>query len=175
MNIQDAWEKALKHTEIVRPRVQELSTFSVTKLSYISLAESAVNQGDTVVRRGEVMVEKPALILPGYSPQFEGFDFGEGLNRDFLTSFFLVRGISFPSLRYSNRTASLDLCEGDLKKWIGHHLEELQRQEDVHTGLITGPEDCWQFSVMVFIASQVTKQAEGDIRKLLDRHRKNSN
>ncbi len=175
MNIQDAWEKALKNTEIVRPRIQELSTFSATKLLYIALAESSVNNGDTIVRKGEILVEKPSLILPPYHPQFEGFEFEEKLNQDVLTNFLLIRGITFPSLRYSNRTESLDLFEGGLKKGIEHHLDLLQRQEDVHTGLIAGPEDCWQFSVMVFIAGQVIKQAEGDIKRILDHHRRGNN
>ena len=41
-----------------------------------------------------------------FMPHFEGFDFEEGmrLNEDLLMSFLLVRGISFPSLKYNNRT-----------------------------------------------------------------------
>jgi hypothetical protein len=57
MNIQEGWEKALKTTQIIRARAQSLETYSATQLPYIFLAESAVNSGDTVVRRGEVMVE----------------------------------------------------------------------------------------------------------------------
>ncbi len=175
MNIQDAWEKALKHTEVVRPRIQELHTFQETKLHYVSLAESSVNDGDTVVRRGEIVVEKPSLILPGYRPQFEGFDFDPELNQDVLTNFLLVRGISFPSLRYNNHTHSLDLFEGGMKKWADHFLDDFQKKEDVHTGLILGPEDCWQFSVMVFICGQIMKQAQGDIKRILDRQRRGNN
>ena len=32
MNIQDAWEKAVRKTEVVRPRVQPLATFAATHL-----------------------------------------------------------------------------------------------------------------------------------------------
>ena len=96
MNIQDAWEKALKTTEITRPRVQPLQTYAVTHLPYVFLAESAVNPGDTVVRQGQVIIEKPALILPSLSPHFEGFEFERDLqiSEDFLTTFLLVRGIA---------------------------------------------------------------------------------
>ena len=75
MDIQELWERALKNTEIIRPRVQELHTFSSTQLPYVFLSESSINAGDTVVRKGEVLVEKPSLILPADSPQFEGFSF----------------------------------------------------------------------------------------------------
>jgi len=84
-----------------------------------------------------------------------------------------VRGISIPSLRYDNKTSSLDIYEGKLSKAIKHYEKDLQQQEDVQTGLVVGPEDCWQFSLLVFICSQIIKNADQDIQRLLDEyHRK---
>ena len=170
MNIQDAWEKALKRTEIIRPRVQPLHTFEATLLPYIFLAESRVNSGDTVVRKGEIRVEKPAIVLPMNLPQFEGFEFEEDLqmNEDILKSFFLVRGVTFPSMKYNNKVDSLDVFEGRVPKALEHYANHLQREENVHTGLITGSEEIWQFSVLVFICDQVAKSADGDFRKLFE-------
>ena len=170
MDIQEKWEKALEKTEIVRPRIQELLTFSHTDTPYIFLSESAINIGDTVVRKGSILVEKPSLILPLGLPQFDGFDFEKepSINEDMVTNFLLVRGIRFPSLKYNNKTYSLDLFEDQLEKAIEHYREKLQREEDVCTGLIIGPEDCWQFSVLIFVCTQVVRAADGDIRKLLD-------
>ena len=170
MNIQDAWEKAVKKTEVVRPRVQPLSTFSATQLPYICLSESSVNPGDTAVRKGEVIVEKPSIVLPMNMPHFEGFNFEEDMqvNEDFLNSFFLVRGISFPSLKYNNRQQSLEVYEGPLSRAAEHYKSELQKAENVHSGLVLGPEDCWQFSVLIFVGGQITKSAEGDLKRLLD-------
>ena len=74
MDIEKTWEKALKNTEIIRPRVKPLNTFKITHLPYIFLAESSVNVGDCVVRMGEALVEKPAIMLPPDSPQLDGFD-----------------------------------------------------------------------------------------------------
>ena len=170
MNIQETWERALKTTEITRPRVQPLQTFDVTLLPYIFLAESQINTGDTVVRKGQIRVEKPSIMLPMNMPQFEGFEFEEGLqmNEDLLKSFFLVRGVSFPSMKYNNKTDTLDVFEGRLTKareWFGNRLA---REEDVNTGLIIGSEEIWQFSVLVFICDQVAKSADGDFRKLYD-------
>src|SRR3989338_11517731 len=123
MNIQEAWEKALKTTEITRPRVQPLHTFEATLLPYIFLAESLVNTGDTVVRKGEIRVEKPSIVLPMNMPQFEGFEFEESLhmNEELLKSFFLVRGVSFPSMKYNNKVDSLDVFEGCLPKALEHY------------------------------------------------------
>lgn len=170
MNIQESWEKALKKTEIIRARVQGLLAHSATNLPYIFLSESSINIGDTVVRKGEIIVDKPSLVLPLASPQFEGFDFDKEphINEGMLTNFLLVRGVTFPSLNYNNKTYSVDVFEGGLKKAIQQNLDKLQRQEDVHTGLITGLEDCWQFSVLIFICTQVVRSAETDVKKLLE-------
>ena len=173
MDINSAWQKALQNTEIIRTRVRALLTTMDTRVPYILLSESSINDGDTVVRKGEVMVEKPSIIIPPLSPQFEGFEFEKNdFNEDSLINFLIVRGISFPSLKYDNRTQSLDIHEGKLSQAIKNFQEDLQRKEDVHTGLVVGPEDCWQFSLLIFICTQVAKNADQDIRHLLDEYKK---
>ncbi len=107
MSIQESWEKAIRNTEIIRQRIQGLATFSTTNLPYVLLSESSVNMGDTVVRKGIVLVEKPSLILPANIPQCEGFDFDRDV-LSYLTNFFLVRGVTLPSLK--SLPASLPIC-----------------------------------------------------------------
>jgi len=173
VDIHESWEKALKLTEIVRPRVQPLSTFEATQLPYIFLAESLVNHGDTVVRKGEVTVDKPSIILPPYMPQLEGFEFDKKFSgaEDYLTTFLLVRGIKFPSMKYENKVNSLEVFEGKLKQAIDLYSRQLQKQENLSTGLVIGSEDCWQFSILIFVCGQALRSAEGDIRKIFDRYR----
>jgi len=177
MSINEFWEKALKRTEIVRSRVKSLNTESATKLPYVFLAESSVNMGDTVSRKGEVFVEKPSIILPDHFFQFKGFEFEDDFagSENFLNTFFLVRGIRFPTFKYQNKTEQLDVFEGKLSKAIKHYTDEFQKKEDIHTGLIVGSEDCWQFSVIIFICNQILRQADGDIKRLLDNYRKGRN
>lgn len=170
MSMQDIWDKAVRKTEIVRPRVTPLESRSVTRLPYICLSESSVNSGDTAVRRGEVLVEKPAIVLPYNLPQFEGFDFEKemNINEDFFKSFLLVRGVKFPAMKYNNQSYSLDVHEGKLSAAIEHYKTQLAQSENVNTGLIAGPEDCWQFSVILFVSSLMIRSADGDIRRLMD-------
>lgn len=173
MDIHESWEKAMKFTEVIRPRIQPLPTFEATPIPYIFLAESQINHGDTVVRQGKVMLDKPSIILPSYLPQFEGFEFEKNFANaeDYLTTFLLVRGIRFPSMKYENKITSLDVREEKLPKAIDFFLHTLQKQENVSTGLVIGPEDCWQFSILILLCSQVVRSAEGDIRKIFDRFR----
>jgi len=175
MNYYDAWNKALENTEIIRSRVQSLQTFQQTAVPYVLLSASAVNPGDTVVRKGEVCVERPSMVLPPNIPQLEGFDIGdpdESFAEEAVMSFLLVRGIRLPSMKYNNSTASLDIFEGELQKAVEKYHNQMQRQENVTTGLIVGPEDCWAFSLLIFICAQVAKNAEKDVERLLDEYRR---
>ncbi len=176
MDLEALWQKALKHTEIIRSRMTELATFETTVLPYVFLAESGVNAGDTVVRKGQVLVERPSLILP--SPQFNGFEFEGGLqfSEDAVLNFLFVRGIRFPSLRYRHELSALDIREGSLQQAVDFFGEQLQRAEDTRTGLVVGPEEAWQLSILILVGSLVSRSLEGDLRRLLDTwHRRHSN
>jgi hypothetical protein len=180
MDIEKSWEKALRETGIIRARVQALMTLGTTRVPYILLSESSVNYGDTVVRKGEVRVEKPSLIIPPNNPQFQGFEFedapdigaGGGLNQNSLVNFLIVRGVTIPSLRYDNKTSTLDIYEGKLSSAIKHYQDLLQREENVDTGLVVGPEDCWQFSLIIFMCTQIARNLDQDIRRLLEEYHK---
>ena len=173
MDIEQFWEKAQKKTEIIRGRVKALPTFQNTRVPYIFLAESAVNEGHTVVRKGRIIIEKPMLFLPEDLPQFDGFDFEEefDLEQGTLQMFFLMRGIRFPSLKYNNTMEGLDLEEGPLSKSIEKHKRKLEKKENVNTALIIGPEDCWQFSILIYMASFVGRCMRTDIMNLMDKFR----
>lgn len=174
MDIQELWDNARRRTEILRLRMQELSSVETTTVPYVFLAESALNQGDTVVRRGHVLVERPSILLPGFSPQFEGFAFDKDLHvsEEAIATFLLVRGVHFPSLRYRHQTSSLDLFEGNLQKAITHFQDQLSRAEDIKTGLVIGLEEAWQFSILLLVGMLVIRSAEGDLRRFLDEWRK---
>ncbi len=174
MDPQALWDKARRQTEILRLRLQDLATFDTTPVPYLFLAESAVNPGDTVVRRGHVLVERPAIILPTLAAQFEGFEFDPDLHLSdaALATFLLVRGIQFPALKYRHQLSSLDLREGSLARSIEHFTAQLAAAEDIHTGLIVGPEDAWQFSVLLLVGALVIRSAEGDLRRMLEQWRK---
>ena len=168
MNIQDAWTKALKETEIIRSRIMHLQTFDQTAVPYILLSASSINPGDTVVRSGEVMVDRPSIILPPNAPQFEGFFDASQTHEDSLVNFLMVRGVTLPSFKYNNKTNALDIFEGKMEDAITHYGNRLQREENTTAGLIAGPEDVWHFSLLIFICSQIVRNSSTDIRRLLE-------
>ena len=171
MDLEEKWNRALTQTEIVRFRISYLATFETTAIAYIFLAESAVNLGDTIVRRGKVLVQKPAIILPEDMPQFEGFEFEKDyqVNADMVRMFLLLRGVSFPSLKYEHEISKLDIYEGPLEKARVYFKQELERTENVETGLIIGSEDTWQFSLLIYVGLLISKSLPSDLRKLWER------
>jgi len=177
MDAQSAWEKALRETNIVRSRVIGLQTFSETHVPYILLSSSTINEGDTVVRTGEVLVHRPSLILPPNIPQLEGFDFGnEGsFKEDSMINFLMVRGISLPSMKYDNKIFSLNVFEGKIDDAIGVYGNQMQKEENTSAGLICGPDELWQLSLLIFVCSQIAKNSSTDIRRLLDEYHKKNN
>ncbi len=174
MNINDHWQKAIENTQIIRPRVKILETHVTTKLPYIFLSELSGDKRGVSVKKGVVFVERPSLVLPLNIPRFEGFDFQEELDmdEDNIVNFLLVRGISFPSLKYNNKTNVREVFDGSVKDAISRYSDELAKKEDCLTGLIFGVGDCWQFSVLIFVCSSIARSSENDIRRLLEDFRK---
>ena len=168
MDLREAWEKASNLTEIIRWRKSSLATFGNTVLNYAFLGESTVNAGDTVQRKGKVLVHKPLILLPGNIPQFEGFDFVEelGIDPSELARFLLIRGISFPSLKFHNETDSLDVIEKPMDNAIDAVLDHLDSQNNHDTGVLVGPEDCWQLSVLFYAGELMSRSAPGDVHRL---------
>lgn len=174
MDFEKNWETALKTTEIIRGRIQPLSSLGVTLLPYVFLSEVLADSKSTLVRKGRIEVGKPSLLLPPNTPQFEGFEMSSSVKTDVdsFMSFLLVRGVRFPSLKYNNIAGDLSVFDGRLSGAVKHHQNILEREENLTTGLIVGKEQCWQFAVIIFAASQMLKSADGDIRRLLDEYRR---
>ena len=174
MDIERIWEKALKRTEIIRSRIQPLDTFEATLIPYIFLSESPAGTSGTFVRKGQVLVEKPALVLPPNQPQLQGFEFDSPSEREAgrFMDFLLIRGVRFPSLKFNHTTESLSVHDGKLQAAIDDYLAQLQRQENITARLIAGPEEGWQFSILIFVGAQMLRSADGDFRRLLEEYRR---
>ncbi|MDP8261112.1 MAG: hypothetical protein P9M01_02060 [Candidatus Kappaea frigidicola] len=176
MDLEEFWQSALKKTEIHRTRLNKLHTFKATELPYILLAESSVNEGDTVVRKGTIKVDKPLIVMPEHYPVFDGFDFKEDLDisDDSLRSFLLMRGISLPSLKYHNNTYAIEVYEGSLSKAIDHYKDLIQKKEDIRLGLVIGPDEAWKLSLLIYVASMVSKSAQSDINGFIEKLKKDN-
>ena len=174
MDLDEKWQRSLEHTKILRFYRPLLSADDATEIAYVFLGASEVNPGDTVMRRGKVVVDRPLIILPRNIPQFLGFELEEELDTDAdaLRFFFSLRGVHFPSLKYQHEVSSIDLCEGELTRHSDRLEQQLSQQEDITTGLVIGMPSGWQFSLLIYVSFLINRSAPSDFQKFLDELRK---
>ena len=174
MDLDEKWEKTLEETKVIKFYRHLLSNTEATTLPYIFLGESLVNNGDTVVRKGKVLVDHPFLILPQNIPQFSGFEFEKNMetNESALPFFFMVRGISFPSLKYKHEFSTIEVLEKHPQDAIEYYKNEIEREEDLETGLVFGPADCWQLSVLIYVGLLAQNSAPDSLEKYLEELRR---
>ncbi|MHC4870315.1 MAG: hypothetical protein ACYTFY_00555 [Planctomycetota bacterium] len=159
--------KAQKATKIVRARKNLLFTFGATKLPYAFLAESAVNEGDIVLRKGTVTVEPPKIIAPSEEVQIEGFDFEESENG--MVPVVLNRWVHFPAAKYQNSNTSLDVVTGPIEIAVEEVINKLDQKNDIRTGVISGFENTWGFSILSYVGQMIVKSAPSNIGEYYER------
>eukprot|EP00898_Chlorokybus_atmophyticus_P004936 jgi/Chlat1/5443/Chrsp36S05414 len=163
--LEDSIARSFLETKIHRQRKASLLETTETKLPYILLSESEVCKGDTVVRQGVVVVQKPVLLLLDGSHRhadFEGFESESQYN----SMFALARAVSFPAGKYRNIDVSLDVHELPVEDTLENLWKKLEREGDSQTGLLTGPPEHWPMCVLAYVA-QVWVE-EGDRRNELE-------
>jgi hypothetical protein len=170
IDLEKKWSEALKKTKIIRTRYAKLNTFNKTILPYVLINKSIVNKGMTVIREGKVEVSPAMIHLPDGSPIFDGFNFFDTTeyHDETIKTFLLVRGIKLPSLKYSNDEIKLELSENTVDEVIKDYLELLSRKEDLETGIILGIPEVWQFSLLIYIISNISKSIQSDIKNIFD-------
>ncbi len=170
IDIDKKWQEALKKTKIVRSRIKRLETFKKTIVPYILVNESLVNKGCTVIREGKVIISPAYIHLPYSKFELSNFNFKETTNYsdEIVKSFLLIRGFNLPSMKYDNTELKLEVVDKPLEQVIKEYQEIFQRKEDIETGIVISIADIWQFSLIIYLASIITKSAENDIKNFLE-------
>jgi hypothetical protein len=167
-NMMEAFLDAQRKTHILRTRKNLLYTFGKTNLPYVFLADSAVNEGDIVVRRGEVTVNPPKIIAPGNSDvELEGFGF-EALDEG-MVPVILNRWVQFPAAKYSNAHGSLDVVGGPIEKATEEVINRLDQSNDIRTGVIHGPEGAWGFSLLGYVGQMIVRSTPSNVGEFFER------
>ncbi|HEY4000641.1 MAG TPA: hypothetical protein VGO93_17355 [Candidatus Xenobia bacterium] len=166
MGFQEDFARAVRETEVRRQRTSRLLTVGTTELPYVLLSTSVVNLGDTVVRQGMVRVEPPTLLLLNRPHQFEGFEDEESPAEGLLA---LGRMARFPPGKYSNIDSQLDVFEGTLESAISQVQTRLDNAADRQTGVVIGPADLWNMSLLVYVSKMIVQSAPHDVEQLLAR------
>lgn len=151
----DRIEYAVRHTEILRPPKQTLSTFGTTNIYYYLLTEPAYLEltkgvNETVVREGRVIAERPRIVTPYYLSRLEGF----GLEaRRYLDVLIKTYGLDAPGLFYTyrNEPKELNIVSNHWQAVVGKLNVEIDKRGDPLTSIIKGEDELWDVSLLKFI------------------------
>lgn len=171
-DLESKFKYALEHSVIHRTRKSDLYTFGTTKLPYTFIAKSSINEGDTIIRSGEIATEKPQLFFGENLPRFSGFgDEYEGREDDM--SYLFGRMFHFPSLNYQNQGGNLEVVEKEFDRVIDEQQEILDNNQNYRTAIISGPEDCWALSLVIYASEMTKRSAPGNLKDMVDRQKFN--
>lgn len=163
--------EAVRNTKILRARKNYLFTFGNTRLPYVMVANSLINAGSSIIRTGEVVVEKPQIIISNDSSAFEGFDIDRSLvDLDQVKFALMSRGISFPQMNYKNSTQFLEVVSDKLEVIIERQMNQFEDANDSRVGLIQCREDTWNLSLLHYVLTQVVRSSTSNMQEYLERY-----
>ena len=157
--------EAVRHTEILRPPRQSLSTFGTTNVYYYLVTEPAYSDlvpdaGETVIREGRVITEKPKIVTPYYLSRLEGFSFDA---KRYFEMLIRTYGADAPGLFYTyrNEPKELNIVSDNWQAVVAKLNEEIDKRGDPLASIIKGVDDLWDVSLFKFI-HEITKSSLQD-------------
>jgi hypothetical protein len=152
---------------VVRTRRNTLFTFGATRLPYVFLGDAAVNEGDVVLRHGEVTVDPPRILAPRDPVELEGFDLED--EDEGAIPVVLNRWVRFPPAKYQNSSSSMEISEGPLEAVTDRILRRLDDENDSRTGVIQGPSEMWGFSILGYVGQMIVRSAPENVGEFFER------
>ena len=167
------FEECWKATEIIREYQRMLFTFGDMEVPYVLVTEHDRFKDRAVIRRGVVMLQKPQIFLPSHygGPQFrEGFEHADAIPPE---ATFLLRAMQLPYCQIRNRPVAREHMEyGGLQSILDRFEREMENQEDTETGLIKGPSEGADVSLMRYSLGLAIKSAPGNVREFFEHLRR---
>ncbi|MBN1257096.1 MAG: hypothetical protein JXA52_05265 [Planctomycetes bacterium] len=164
----EAFIEAQRKTRILRTRKNLLYTFGSTRLPYVFLANSGINRGDVVMRKGEVSVDRPKIFTPSNPVELEGFGFEE--LEEGMIPVLLNRWVHFPPAKYHNSSSALEVLDGPFERAQEEIINRLDRQNDIRTGVIQGLEHLWGFSVLGYVGQMIVRSTPSNIGEYFEHY-----
>lgn len=147
--------QAVRETEIIRLPRRSLATFGTTNLAYYLLTEPVYQEiagdtGETVVREGRVIAERPRIVTPHYLSRLEGFS---GDARRYFKMLLETQGAHTPGLfyAYKNELHQTSIVSESLPLVVQKINEEINRRADSLASIIKGVDELWDVSLLKFI------------------------
>jgi len=137
-------------TEILRMPRQLIATFSPTSIHYYVLTES--ENGKTIIRKGQLIWERPRLFTPIYLLNLLEIRKRESQDHGVLEA--MVREKPDAALisyrREENKLQETKVTLESVHEVSQKLIEILDEGGDISTGIIKGVEESWEISLSVF-------------------------
>ena len=162
-------EYAVRHTQVLRPPRQNLETFGITKVRYHLLTAPAytdlvAGEGETVVREGQVIAERPRVVTPYYLLNLQRFSHHA---RRYLEKM-AQEEHSSPALlyRYRNEVEGLSIVSEPLDQLAQKLTEKLEREGTALACVIKGVDELWDVSLLRFIHEFTIRSLQSNVMDL---------
>lgn len=169
----DKFKEYWRSTEVIREYQRMLYTFGDMELPYVLVAEHDRLKDRAVVRKGLVLLRKPHVFVPPYfgGPEFkEGFEHANTIPPE---AAYLFRVMGLPYSHITNRHIVEESLEyGSLKSVLEKFDREMEKQEDMETGLIRGIIEGADVSLMRYSVGLVIKSAPGNVAEFFEHMRR---
>lgn len=169
----DKFEECWRATEVIREYQRMLFTFGDMEVPYVLVTEHGRFKDRAVIRKGVVMLQRPQILLPPYYAGLrfqEGFEHADAMPPE---AAFLLRAMQLPYSQISNRLIASEYMEyGDLKSVLDKFEAEMESQDDTETGLIKGPPEGADISLMRYSLGLAVKSAPGNVREFFEHLRR---
>ncbi len=159
-------EYALRHTELVRPPLQKLSTFGNTSVHYYVLTEPMESIHETRIREGKVTAERPKIVTTDYLMNaFEGF--GDDAS---MRAHAMLAQLDFdPDImeyKYRNDIGNSWILSENISEVTIKIASRIDDENDSMAAILKAPDDAWQISLMKFIMDMTRSSLHKNITEL---------
>ncbi len=172
-NKRQKFDRFWKSTEVIREYKPVLYTFGDMRLPYIFAGEHEKLSDRAVVYKGEIVIRKPQIILPGAKngPEFKaGFEMGDEIPE---MAVLMIRSMGLPYSEVSNQVITQKKIEyGKLSDVLERFEVELRQHDDDQTGLIKGLAEGVQVSLMRYSIGLMVKSAEPNVKQFMEHLRR---
>jgi hypothetical protein len=165
MEIDERILEAVEETSVIRPPKRHLSTFGATNIYYYLLTEPAYAEfdstnGETVIREGRVIAERPRVVTPFYLTRLDGFGSDA---RKYFQMLLETHGPDAPGIYYAykNEPKEMNIVSDSLTAVVEKLNVQIDSRGDPMTSIIKGKDELWDVSLMKFIY-EITKHSVQD-------------
>jgi hypothetical protein len=169
----DRIKQAVRHTEILRAPKQSLYTFGTTNIYYYLLTcpvytKPTEETGETVIREGRVIAQKPRIVTPYYLAHLEGFSpearrYFEALMNQYGQN---VAGLFYT---YKNEPKELNIVSDNLLSVVDKLNAEIDKRGEHLAAIIKGEDQLWDVSLLKFIFELTRRSAQDNMMQLGNR------